>query len=421
MIDIKLIREEPDKVKRSCKDRNYDIDIDKLLKLDEEYRNFLQDAQDLKHERNQLASEINKLKKQGKDIKPKIKQAKELPDKIKKLDEQIKKLKDDIDNVLSGIPNMPHPSVPIGEDESANKEVKKWGKLPEFDFEPKPHWELGKELDIIDTERSIKLAGSGFYVFKGLGARMERALINFFLDYHTKDGYTEIIPPLLANEKTMFGTGQLPKFEQDLYKTNEGLYMIPTAEVPLTNMHQDEILKEEDLPKFYCAYTPCFRTEAGRHGSETRGIFRLHQFNKVEMVKLCYPKHSYKELEDMKQRAESLLEMLNIPYRTIILSSGDMGFSAAKTYDIEVYSAFHKKYLETSSCSNCEDFQARRMNTRIRKKEGNIYVHTLNGSGLATPRLMIAILENNQNKDGSITIPKVLQPYMGGLKKIKKK
>ncbi|MBD3355285.1 serine--tRNA ligase [Candidatus Woesearchaeota archaeon] len=419
MIDINYIRENPNIVKKAVKDRGYDIDIEKLLKIDKDYRDELQKLQELKHRRNEISQKINKLKKQGKSAASEIKKAKQLPEKIEKKQKNVDKLKKQRFEIETGIPNLPDKTVPVGKDEEANKEVKKWGKLPNFKFKPKAHWELGKDLDIIDIEKSVKLSGSGFYVFKGLGAKLERALINFFLDFHSKDGWTEICPPIVVNKEALFGTAQLPKFEEDLYKTTEGQYLIPTAEVPLTNMHREEILEAEDLPKYYTAYTPCFRTEAGRHGSETRGIFRLHQFDKVEMVKLCHPDHSEKELEDMRQRAEKLLEMLNIPYRTLILSTGDMGFAASKTYDIEVYSPYQKKYLETSSCSNCLDFQARRMNTRFRTKQGNKYIHTLNGSGLAAPRLMISLLECNQLKDGSIKIPKVLQPYMGGLKKIK--
>jgi len=421
MIDIKFIRENPELVKKSCKNRGYDISIDELLKLDERYRNNLQKVEKLKHQRNSATKEINELKKQGKDIKVKIKEIKEIPEKIKKLDDEIKVLREKIFSTAIGMPNIPDPSVPVGADETKNVEAKKKGKIPKFNFDIKPHWQIGKDLDIIDIDSSIKLAGSGFYVLKGLGAKLERALINFFLDYHAKNGFTEICPPILVNEKTMFGTAQLPKFEQDLYKTTEGLYLIPTAEVPLTNLHQNEILDVEELPKYYCAFTPCFRTEAGKHGTETRGIFRLHQFDKVEMVKICHPDHSEKELEDMRQTAEKLIELLELPYRTLLLCTGDMGFAASKTYDIEVWSPYQKKYLETSSCSNCKDFQARRMNTRFRTKEGNKFVHTLNGSGLATPRLIISILECNQQKDGSVKIPKVLQPYMDGLKKIEKK
>jgi len=421
MLDIKFIRENPKIVKKACKDRGYDVDVDELLKLDEQYRDSLQKVEKLKHQRNTATQEINELKKAGKPIASKIKEIKEIPDKINKLEEDIKKLREKMFDIASAMPNLPDPAVPVGQDESKNQEVKKKGALPKFSFEPKPHWEIGKNLDIIDIDASIKLSGHGFYVFKGLGARLERALINFFLDYHTKDGYVELFPPFLVNKETMFGTSQLPKFEQDLYKTTDGMYLIPTAEVPLTNMHRDETLDFKELPKYYCAYTPCFRTEAGRHGTETRGIFRLHQFDKVEMVKISLPEHSDKELEDMRQRAEKLLELLGIPYKTMLLCSGEMSFAASKAYDIEVWSPYQKKYLEVSSCSNCKDFQARRMNTKFRTPDGNKFVHTLNGSGLALPRLMISLLECNQLKDGSVKIPKVIQHYMGGITKIEVK
>ena len=421
MLDIKFIRENPDIVKKSIKDRGYKVDVDELLKLDEKFRAELQKVEKLKHQRNVASLEIRKLKVDGKSAAAKIKEVKEIPGKIKKLDESIKKIKENMYAIALTIPNILADDVPVGADESANVEVKKWGKIPKFRFKPKYHWELGKELDIIDIESSIKLAGAGFYVFKGLGARLERALINFMLDYHAKDGFKEVCPPILVNKKTMMGTAQLPKFENELYKTREGLYLIPTAEVPLSNMHQDEILEKTDLPKYYCAYTPCFRTEAGRHGRETRGIFRLHQFDKVEMVVICHPEHSWTELEMLRKRAEKILEMLEIPYRTCILSTGDTSFASAKTYDVECWSPSLDKYLETSSISNCTDFQARRMNTRFRTPAGNVFVHTLNGSGLALPRLMISILECYQQKDGSVKIPKVLQPYMNGIKIIEKK
>ncbi len=421
MLDLKFIRENPEVVKKTIKDRGYKIDISELLKLDEKYRANLQKVEKLKHKRNVASLEIRKLKVAGKSAAAKIKEVKEIPGKIKKLDDSIKKLKEKMEDILLSIPNILADDIPIGADESANVEVKKWGKIPKFRFKPKYHWEIGKELDIIDIESSIKLAGAGFYVFKGLGARLERALINFMLDFHAKDGFKEICPPILVNKKTMTGTAQLPKFEEELYKTREGLYLIPTAEVPLSNMHQDEILEKKDLPKYYCAYTPCFRTEAGRHGRETRGIFRLHQFDKVEMVVVCHPEHSWTELEMLRKRAEKILEMLEIPYRTCILSTGDTSFASAKTYDVECWSPSLEKYLETSSISNCTDFQARRMNTRFRTPKGNVFVHTLNGSGLATPRLMISILECYQQKDGSVKIPKALQPYMNGIKIIEKK
>ena len=420
MIGIRFIRENPEKVKEAVKNRGYEADVEEFLKVDEKYLANLQKAEKLKHQRNVASLEIRKLKVAGKSAAAKIKEVKEIPAKIKKLDDGIKKTKEMMDSILTAIPNIPADDVPVG-DESANKEIKKFGKLPKFKFKPKYHWELGKELDIIDIERSIKLAGAGFYIFKGLGARLQRALINFMLDFHAKDGFKEIVPPILVNEKALFGTSQLPKFEADLYKTQEGLYLTPTSEVELANMHADEILEKTDLPKYYCAYTPCFRTEAGRHGTETRGIFRLHQFDKVEMVVICYPEHSWTELEMLRKRAERILEMLEIPYRTCILSTEDMSFASAKTYDVECWSPALEKYLEVSSISNCLDFQARRMNTRFRTPAGNVFVHTLNGSGLAIPRLMISILECYQQKDGSVKIPRVLQPYMNGVKIIERK
>ena len=420
MLDIKFIRENSGVVKKGVKDRGYDVNIDALLKYDKEYRNNLQDLEKLNHKRNITSKEINKLKKEGKDISKKIKEVKKIPIEIEKTENTVKELKNKIKEIMLVIPNLPDKTVPIGKDPDDNKKVKEWGKKPKFKFKPKLHFEVGESLDILDLDRAAKLAGSGFYIFRGLGARLERALINFMLDFHIKDNWIEIFPPELVNEKTMMGTGNLPKFEDDLYKTREGFYLIPTAEVPLTNLHADEILNKEELPKHYCAYTPCFRTEAGRHGKETRGIFRLHQFDKVEMVAVCEPENSFKELEKMKARAEKLLELLEIPYKTLILCTGDMGFAASKTYDIECYAAASDRYLETSSVSNCTDFQARRMNTKVRSKEGNIYVHTLNGSGLALPRLMIAIFENYQQEDGSLKIPKVLVPYMGGVRKIVK-
>jgi seryl-tRNA synthetase len=420
MLDIKFIRENPEAVKKGVKDRGYDIDIDALLKYDKEYRRNLQELEKLNHKRNTVSKEINKLKKDGKDISKKVEEVKKIPIDIEKVEKTVNELRAKINGIMMVIPNLADKSVPIGKEPDGNKVIREWGKKPKFDFTPKLHFEIGKELGILDLERSAKLAGSGFYVLKGMGARLERALINFMLDFHIKDGYTEVCPPELVNQKTMTGTGNLPKFEDDLYKTREGLYLIPTAEVPLTNLHAGETLDRKELPKHYCAYTSCFRTEAGRHGSETRGIFRLHQFDKVEMVCICEPENSFYELEKMRARAEKLLELLEIPYRTLVLCTGDMGFASAKTYDIECYAAASGRYLETSSVSNCVDFQARRMNTKVRGKEGNVFVHTLNGSGLALPRLMISILENYQQSDGSLTIPKALVPYMGGVRKIVK-
>ncbi len=420
MIDIKLIREQPKLVKKSCKDRGYDVDIGNLLRLDEKFRKLKQKSDKLRGKRNIIAQEINKLQKAGKDIKAKVKQAKKIPEDINKAEEEIKSLTGQMNDILLLIPNIMHKDVPVG-DESKNKKVKEWGKKQKYKFKVKPHWKIGEELDIIDLERAAKLAGAGFYVLKGDGARLQRALVQFMLDFHNKHGFTEVNVPQLVNAKTMTGTGNLPKFESDLYKTTEGVFLIPTSEVPVTNLHANEILNLTALPKKYCAFTQCYRTEAGKHGAETRGIHRVHQFEKVEMVKIVHPHTSWDELEDMREKAEKLLELLGIPYKTLVLATQDAGFASSKTYDIECWAAADDRFLEISSCSNCTDFQARRMNTKVREKDGNHYVHTLNGSGLALPRLMISILENFQNEDSSINIPKVLQPYMAGQKKISKK
>ncbi len=420
MLNIKLIREKPKLVQKSCKNRGYDVKIDELLKLDKKFRELKQKVDKLRGKRNIVAQEINSLKKEGKDIKQKIKDAQKIPVQIEKIENDVKKVTGQIKDIELHIPNIMHEDVPVG-DESKNKEIKSWGKKVKFKFKPKPHWEIGAELGIIDIERATKLSGAGFYVLMGDGARLQRALVQFMLDFHNKHGFTEINPPQIVTEETMTGTGNLPKFEEDLYKTREGLYLIPTAEVALTNLHANEVLELDELPKKYCGFTQCYRTEAGRHGSETRGIFRLHQFEKVEMVMVEHPHKSWEALEDMKSKAEKLLELLGIPYRTLILASQDASFASAKTYDIECWAAADERYLEVSSCSNCTDFQARRMNTKAREKEGNVFVHTLNGSGLALPRLMISILENYQNEDGSVSIPTVLQPYMAGQKKISKK
>jgi len=417
MIDIKLIREKPRLVQKSCKDRGYDVNINNLLRLDKKFRELKLKSDSLRSRRNAVAQEINKLKKAGKDIRAKVKQAKKIPGEIGKVEEEIKKLSSQIRDIMLHIPNTMQEDVPVG-DESKNKKIKEWGEKKKYSFKVKPHWQIGQELGILDLERAAKLAGSGFYVLVGDGARLQRALVQFMLDFHNKHGFTEINPPQIVSAKTMTGTGNLPKFEEDVYRTREGLYLIPTAEVPLTNMHADEILELKELPKKYCAFTECYRTEAGRHGAETRGIFRLHQFEKVEMVMITHPAKSWEALEDMRSKAERMLELLGIPYRTLVLATQDAGFAAAKTYDIECWAAANDRYLEVSSCSNCTDFQARRMNTRARVQQGNAFVHTLNGSGLALPRLMISILENYQNEDSSITIPKILQPYMGGQKKI---
>ncbi len=420
MIDIKLVRKEPERVKEllSRRDPVYAERVDELLTVDRERRTLLTEIEQLKAKRNKLSKEIGKLFKEGKreealslkaEVEDISKKAKDLEKELRDVEERFKKL------ILS-IPNIPHPSVPVGEDENDNVVVRYWGEKPQFDFEPIPHWEIGEKLGILDFERATKLAGSRFVVYRKWGAKLERALINFMLDLHTQEhGYEEIIPPFLVNTKTMTGTGQLPKFEEDLYKIeNEDLWLIPTAEVPLTNLHAGEILAEKELPKYYTAYTPCFRREAGAHGRDVRGIMRLHQFNKVELVKIVHPEKSYEELEKLVREAEKVLQLLGLHYRVVELCTGDLGFSATKTYDIEVWIPSQNRYREISSCSNCEDFQARRAQIRFRDKEGKTHlVHTLNGSGLAVGRTVIAILEQYQQKDGSVIIPEVLRDYVG--------
>jgi seryl-tRNA synthetase len=349
-----------------------------------------------------------------------LKDAKQIPEKLKKNEEEERQLREDLDKFLALLPNIQAKDVPVGGQEK-NKIVHKKGKISKFNFPIKSHDDVLAKLGFLDMERAAKLSGTGFYLFKGEFAQFERALINFMLDFHINDGFLEINPPQIVNAKTMFGTGNLPKFEGDLYKTREGFYLIPTAEVVVTNIHANEVLNEKDLPKKFVAFTQCYRTEAGRHGSETPGIFRLHEFEKVEMVYLCKQEDSWKFHEEMTTRAEKLLDKLKLPYRRVLLATADAGFASAKTYDLEVWSPFLKKYLETSSCSNCTDFQARRMNTRYQSKEGMKFVHTLNGSGLATPRLLISLVENYQQKDGSIKVPTVLQKYMNGKKVIGKK
>lgn len=422
MIDLKLIRESPEVVKKNCTNRGYDPKVvSEIISLDKEWRKLKFDEDEIRAERNKISIEISEAKKakDGKKAKKLLERAKKIPGELKKIEDKEKNFRDKIDDALSRIPNIQHESVPIG-GEDKNKEVKKFGKIPEFDFSVKSHDEILENLGLLDMKRGAKLSGSGFYIFKGDLARLERALINFMIDFHVKDGFIEVNPPQLVDEKILFGTGNLPKFERDVYKTREGLYLIPTAEVPVTNIYAGETLQNKELPKKFVAFTQCYRTEAGRHGSETPGIFRLHQFEKVEMVYICSQEDSWKFLEEMVGRAEKILELLELPYRRIVLATADAGFASAKTYDLEVWSPFLKKYLECSSCSNCTDFQARRMNTRYQSKEGMKFVHTLNGSGLATPRLLIALIENNQQEDGSIKIPKVLQSYLGGMKKISK-
>ncbi len=423
MLDIKLIRANPDLVKQAMKNRNKDMDgdIDRFLEIDKERRALTQQSDELKNEQNKASKEIPVLKKQGADTTQLMARMKAISEEIKGLDSKLSQLEQQQQEILYSIPNVPHGTVPVGKDDSDNLEVRRIGEPRAFDFEPLPHWEIGKNLNILDPETAAKVTGARFHFYRGLGARLERAIFNFYLDTHGADGYTEIFPPFIANKDSMTGTGQLPKFGEDMFKL-EGLdyYLIPTAEVPVTNMHRDEILDGATLPRYYCAYSACFRAEAGSAGRDTRGLIRQHQFNKVELVKFCEPEKSYEELEDLTAQAEKVLQLLGLPYRVVSLSSGDLGFSSAKTYDLEVWMPSYQRYLEISSCSNFEDFQARRMAVRYKKEQGDKarLVHTLNGSGVAVGRTVAAILENFQNGDGSVTIPKVLVPYMGGVEKI---
>lgn len=423
MLDIKMIRQNVAMVKEKLATRNVDeAKINEFVALDEKRRAELVKVEELKKLRNDVSGEIAQLKRNKENADDKIAQMKKVGEEIKALDEQIAKIDEELTAIATTLPNLPHESTPIGKDEDDNVEVRRHGSVRVFDFEPKPHWEIAENLGILDFERGAKVSGSRFVFYKGLGARLERAIYNFMLDEHGKEGYTEVIPPYIVNSHSMFGTGQFPKFKEDVFQlANTDLTLIPTAEVPLTNYYNGEILEEADLPVYFTALSPSFRSEAGSAGRDTRGLIRLHQFNKVEMVKLTKPEESYNELEKMTQNAENILQKLNLPYRVVALSTGDMGFSAAKTYDLEVWIPAQDTYREISSCSNCEDFQARRAMIRYRDENGKVqYVHTLNGSGLAVGRTVAAILENYQNEDGSVTIPEVLVPYMGGVTKIEK-
>jgi seryl-tRNA synthetase len=428
MLDQRYIRENPDKVRLALINRGYSTDIlDKILEVDSKRLSLLKEIELLRQRRNLLSKEISFLR--GKttvtspltdiareSIEQKMKEAKEVSDRISELEEVLRTLEREFMNLLLNIPNIPHESVPVGKDETENVEIRRWGTPREFDFEPLNHWDIGEILGIIDFERATKISQTRFSIMKGDGAKLERALINFMLDIHTSRGYLEVFPPLLVNRDSMTGTGQLPKFEIELFRTiDPELYLIPTAEVPVTNIHRDEILKEEDLPIYYTAYTPCFRKEAGSYGKDIRGLIRQHQFNKVELVKFVKPEDSYEELESLTRDAEEILQRLGLPYRVVSLCTGDLGFSAAKTYDIEVWLPGQKRYREISSCSNFEDYQARRANIRFKRagKKGTEFVHTLNGSGLAVGRTVVAILENYQQKDGTVLIPEALRPYMG--------
>lgn len=416
MLDIKILRQEPEKIKEALKKRNNDLDITPAIELDKERRAILTDVEQKKAKQNEINKQIPQLKKAGENTDEIFAQMREVSAEIKADDEKVREIDEKLREFMLRIPNIPNENVPVGADDSENVEIRKFGEPRKFDFEPKAHWDIGTNLDILDFERGTKIAGTRFTVYKGLGARLERAVIQFFLNTHTENGYTEIFPPYMVNRASMTGTGQLPKFEEDAFKvTNNGFFLIPTAEVPVTNLHRDEILDGEKLPIKYCAYSACFRAEAGSAGRDTRGLIRQHQFNKVELVKFVNPETSYDELEKLTNDAEKLLQLLNIPYRVVCLSTGDLGFSSAKTYDIEVWMPSYGRYVEISSCSNFEDYQARRANIRFKNgpKDKAQFVHTLNGSGLAVGRTVAAILENYQNEDGTITVPQVLVPYMG--------
>ncbi len=417
MLDIKILRTEPERIKEALKNRNNDLDIEPAIQLDKERRALLTSVEQKKAEQNKISKQIPQLKKAGGDTSAIFAEMKELSNEIKEDDEKVRDIDEKLRAFMLRIPNIPNKDVPVGKDDSENVEIRKYGEPRKFDFEPKAHWDIGTDLDILDFERGTKIAGTRFTVYKGLGARLERAVISFFLATHTEEsGYTEILPPYMVNRESMTGTGQLPKFEEDAFKvTNNGFFLIPTAEVPVTNLHRDEILSGGDLPIKYCAYSACFRAEAGSAGRDTRGLIRQHQFNKVELVKFVKPENSYDELEKLTNDAEKLLQKLGIAYRVVCLSTGDLGFSSAKTYDIEVWMPSYGRYVEISSCSNFEDYQARRANIRYKEtpKDKAQLVHTLNGSGLAVGRTVAAILENYQNADGTVTIPDVLVPFMG--------
>ena len=417
MLDLKFVRENLDKVAEAMKNRHTEVDLDAFRKLDQERRDLLQEVEADKSMRNSVSAEISKMKKNGEDASEKILSMRTLGDKIAETDKKLKEVEQGLRDIMLTIPNMPDASVPVGKDDTENPEVRKWGEPTHFDFEPKAHWDLGEDLGILDSNRAAKVSGGRFYYYLGLGARLERAVYNFMLDQHTqKDGYTEVIPPYIVNRETMTGTGQLPKFHEDMYRL-EGMemYLIPTAEVPLTNYYRDEIIDGAKLPIYLTAFTPCFRAEAGSAGRDTRGLIRQHQFHKVEMVKFTKPEDSFDELEKLTHDAEGILQALGLPYHVVCLCTGDLGFSATKCYDIEVWFPAQNKYREISSCSNCVDFQARRANIRFRRdsKSKPEFVNTLNGSGLAVGRTVAAILENYQQADGSIVVPEVLRPYMG--------
>jgi seryl-tRNA synthetase len=422
MLDVKLLRDNLDEVKRRIATRGVVIDWGEFVSLDRERREALAHIERLKERKNRLSGEIGKLKKTGGDATALMSEVEAVNEAIRTSEAPLAVLEMRFEQFMLTLPNLPNPSVKVGKTADENREIRRWGEAPKFDFEPKNHWDIGEELGILDFARAAKIAGARFAVYRDAGAKLERALINFMLDLHTKEnGYKEMIPPALVNRDALVGTGQLPKFEEDLFRVAEADYfLIPTAEVPLTNLHRDEMLERDELPIKYVAYTPCFRSEAGSYGKDVRGLIRQHQFNKVEMVKFTEPETSYSELESMVLNAEEVLKRLKIPYRVVELCTGDLGFGAAKTYDLEVWLPGQNAYREISSCSNCEGFQARRANIRYRKeKKGRpIFVHTLNGSGLAVGRTLVAVLENYQQKDGSVIIPEALRSYMDGLERI---
>ncbi len=421
MLDMKIIRENPDLIKQVCVLKKENADIDLILKLDSERRRILGTVEKLKNRRNIASKKISELKKEKKDASSVISEMKTVSEDIKKYDIKLRKLDEKISELMKWVPNIPHESVSHGKDERDNVVVSEWGDEPKFDFQPSDHIQLGTALELFDFPRGAKISGAGFPLYKGYGALLDRALINFMLDTHIKNGYLEISPPYLVSADSAFGTGQLPKSKDQMYYIEEdGLYAIPTAEVPVTNLHRDEILSEDQLPIWYCAYSGCFRREAGSYGRDTKGFLRVHQFNKVELVKFVEPEKSYDELESLRESAEGIIRALGLKYRVVSLCDADLSFAASKCYDMEVWAPGEQNYLEVSSCSNFEDFQARRINIRYRQSSGGKlrYVHTLNGSGLATARLLVALVETYQTREGTIKIPEVLQPYMHGIKEI---
>lgn len=417
MLDIRFIRDNTEKVEQALKNRGAKMDLSEFMNLEKQRREVLAEVEALKNKRNTVSQEISKLKKAKENADELVAEMRLVGDRISELDTKVKEVENALQSIVMNIPNIPHESVIVGSDESANQEVRRWGEPRKFQSEPLAHWEIGENLGLLDFERGGKVTGARFTFYRGLGSRLERSLINFMLDLHTREhGYTEFFPPFIANKDSMTGTGQLPKFGEDMFKL-EGLdyYLIPTAEVPVTNLHRGEILDVKDLPMYYTAYSACFRAEAGAAGRDTRGLIRQHQFNKVELVKLSLPEDSYSELEKLTNNAEKVLQLLELPYRVVLLSTGDMGFSSAKTYDLEVWLPSFNAYREISSCSNFEDFQARRADIKFRRepKAKPEFVHTLNGSGVAIGRTVAAILENYQQEDGSVVVPQVLRPYMG--------